>query len=218
MALSPNMLIIKEYVEDKYSDLITHIGVTNCRKIAGSQTYSQHSWPNAIDIHVTNEFKANSIEKSNGDAIFADLQRTFGDYLYEKIWWTTNHWNHIHVSTYPKGWLTPPCAGGELKIRFEDGTVQSVSEFPETIVKEDDLPYTEDQLIDIIQEAVAGMNMRHEISFWLQQSRIYDGIGELVSAHRAKTLGTTTLVELSDDDINELVDMLLDEQARRLAE
>lgn len=130
--LSPNMKVIKAWVEASF-DGITHVGVYNCRRISGSQTYSQHSWPNAIDIHVTNgTWTATPAEKAVGDAIFAALLDKFGDHLKEKLWWTMNHWNHIHVSTYPYGYSTPPCAGGAQRIKFKDGHVEYAA-FPLTI-------------------------------------------------------------------------------------
>ena len=124
MAITPNLNVVLQYVTALY-DL--PVGITNCRRIGGSQTYSQHSWSNAVDIHTTN--------KDLQDDIAADLRATFGDALRNVLTWRFNsaHWNHVHVDMWPKGWLTPPCRGGELKIKYKDGHVTINEPFPSNI-------------------------------------------------------------------------------------
>ncbi|KKL22192.1 hypothetical protein LCGC14_2437910, partial [marine sediment metagenome] len=65
--MTPNLRIINDYIKVSY-DLA--IGVTNCRRISGSQTYSQHSWSNAIDIYTSN--------KGLQDDIAIALKKEFG--------------------------------------------------------------------------------------------------------------------------------------------
>lgn len=57
-----------------------------------------------------------------------------------------------------------------------------------------------------IAAAVHAANMRHDITFWLQQNRIYDWVNELVSAHRSKSLGVS--VELDAADIQAIADAI----------
>jgi hypothetical protein len=122
--MTPQFKYVYDYVKSKYG---LHIGVTNCRKISGSQTYSQHSWSNAGDIYTT--------DKNLHDEISVDLRATFGSHINNILTWRYNdaHWNHVHVDMWPKGWLTPPCvAGGPNKIKYKDGTVVE-GPFPDLI-------------------------------------------------------------------------------------
>jgi hypothetical protein len=128
VARTPNFNVVYEYVKAVY-DL--PIGVTNCRRIAGSQTFSQHSWSNAGDIYTTN--------KDLQDVIAINLERVFGDHIRNILTWRYNpaHWNHIHIDMWPRGWLTPPCAGGPLRIKYRDGTISN-GPFPLSITEEDE--------------------------------------------------------------------------------
>jgi len=127
--MTPNLRIVNDYIRAKYG---LAIGVTNCRKIAGSQTYSQHSWSNAGDIYTTN--------KDLQDKVAADIKATFGPHVRNVLTWRYNaaHWNHVHVDMWPKGWLTPPCDGGTQLIKYKDGTVASTA-FPLTIEEDTDM-------------------------------------------------------------------------------
>jgi len=127
--MTPNLKIIYDYIKAKYG---LAIGVTNCRKISGSQTYSQHSWSNAGDIYTP--------DKGLQDTLAADLRMTFGSHVRNILTWRYNdaHWNHVHVDMWPKGWLTPPCAGGVQRIKFEDGHVE-YAPFPLTIEEDIDM-------------------------------------------------------------------------------
>ena len=116
MAMTPNMQAVHDYVKLYYLE----VGVYNCRKIANSQTYSQHSWSNANDIYTE--------DKDLQDTIAADLEDKFGDQIRNILTWRYNaaHWNHVHVDMWPKGYLTPPCAGGSLRVKHKDGSIGSV--------------------------------------------------------------------------------------------
>ncbi|KKK60229.1 hypothetical protein LCGC14_3026440 [marine sediment metagenome] len=128
--MTPNLRIINDYIKVKY-DLAT--GVTSCRRISGSQTYSQHSWSNAGDIYTSDRFLQRTIA--------ADLKASFGDAICNILTYEYNaaHWNHIHVDLWPKGWLIPPCAGGQLRIKDRDGTVTYGVPFPLTIKEDTDM-------------------------------------------------------------------------------
>lgn len=142
MPRTPNLNVVYEYVKAVY-DL--PIGVTSCRRIAGSQTYSQHSWSNAGDIYTTN--------KDLQDRIAADLWAGFGEHIRNILTWRYNaaHWNHIHVDMWPKGWLTPPCKGGALRIKYADGNITVGEPFPMSI-KEEDMPLTEKEMNKIAEK------------------------------------------------------------------
>jgi hypothetical protein len=81
-----------------------------------------------LDLHVAT--------KRDGDIVYDALMEEFEGHVYEHIWQKPGHYDHIHFSTYPKGWLTPPCAGGTQRIKYEDGTVVN-GPFPLTIEGDD---------------------------------------------------------------------------------
>ena len=110
--MTPNLEVVVDYVRAEY-DLA--VGITNCRKISGSSTWSQHSWSNAADIYVT--------DKALGDRIVADLYDKFGEHVRYMLWWRKNHYNHIHVDMWPYGYSVPPCAGGRMQVKNKDGTL-----------------------------------------------------------------------------------------------
>ena len=109
--MTPNLEVVVDYVKAEYG---LPVGITNCRKISGKRTWSQHSWSNAADIYTTN--------KALGDRIVADLYDKFGEHIRYVLWWRASHYNHIHVDMWPYGYGTPPCAGGHMKVKNKDGT------------------------------------------------------------------------------------------------
>ena len=115
--MTPNMQVVHDYVLRDYG---RDVGVYTCRRISGSQTYSQHSWSNANDIYTE--------DKGLQDQIAADIKYQFGDNIRNVLTWRYNaaHWNHLHVDMWPKGYLTPPCKGALLRVKHKNGNIGSV--------------------------------------------------------------------------------------------
>lgn len=113
------------------SDLIDHGGVYNCRPVAGSTTFSQHSWGNAVDLFPTSGGDHNV--KRHGIAanlVWQATHRTFAnrglripvaqviDHDARRIWEPARGWftytgttgDHVHVSGAPMFYGRPPCA------------------------------------------------------------------------------------------------------------
>jgi len=111
--MTPNIQVVHDYVKANYG---LQAGVTNCRKISGSVSWSQHSWSNANDFYTS--------DKALQDRIAADLKAEYGSHIRNVLTWRYNaaHWNHIHVDMWPKGLYTPPCAGGALRVKHKDGS------------------------------------------------------------------------------------------------
>lgn len=83
-------------------------GVCNCRRASHNQNiYSQHAgWKGgcrAIDLHAAT--------KSEGDALVRAIKGKFGDRV-TCVWWTTNHYDHVHIEVRPRKTGVPVCAGG----------------------------------------------------------------------------------------------------------
>ena len=196
--MTPNLRIVYDYIKAKYG---LSIGVTNCRKISGSQTYSQHSWSNAGDIYTTSH--------SLQDAIRNDLWDTFGsDVIRHTLTWRYNaaHWNHVHVDLWPKGWLTPPCvAGGVNKIKFRDGTVQ-IAPFPLTINEEVDMAILSDaEQIELQQFLQELEDIKSNVSFvrylipWFRKWRSFEPADFAAEGECECTLPATESVTILRD-------------------
>lgn len=100
-------------------------GVWNCRKISGSSAWSQHSWGNALDLR--HEDTGYSTGAKN-QAFLDDVHRWIKTYQWELsvrvlLWRVRDHFDHIHMDGWPKGYGTPPCAGGSLRMQYNSGTV-----------------------------------------------------------------------------------------------
>lgn len=148
--MTPNLEVLVNHVKRQdYYDNVYHLGVHNCRRIANSQTFSQHSWSNAVDIHVTSgAWTATPEEKAVGDLINADLEDAFGDHIRTLLWWRRDHWNHLHVDMWPYGYLTPPCAGGALRVKYANGHYTTGEPFPLTIEEDDELTPEQEAIIE----------------------------------------------------------------------
>ncbi len=162
------MQVVYDFAKRNYS---LQIGVYNCRRISGSQTYSQHSWSNAIDIYTAN--------KGFQDRMAAELKKEFGPHIRNILTWRYNaaHWNHIHVSMWPKGLYTPPCKGGALRVKHKDGTRGTV--FTSNI-GDDDLSILSDNEQKELQKFLAELRgINSNVSFvkylipWFRKWRSY---------------------------------------------
>lgn len=75
--------------------------VFNCRRIAGTSSWSQHAFANAVDIfgqeRVLDEVARYARSRSDVRTV---------------LWQVRDHYDHVHVDFHPKGTNTPPCAGG----------------------------------------------------------------------------------------------------------
>ena len=104
-----------------------------------------------ISLQLMNLWEEGDVALSQ-DEIAANLNDNFGEHIRNILTWRYNaaHWNHIHVDMWPKGWLTPPCAGGQLRIKYKDGTVTIGEPFPLTIEEEEMI--SEEQIAQDIED------------------------------------------------------------------
>ncbi len=113
---------------------VDHAGVYNCRRIAGSTTWSQHAWGNASDIfpRADGALAAEACERIARTVVRNATRRTVAnrgrrlrvaeviDHANGRIWTPSRGWHayggnrgpHVHVSGAPLRTGTPPCAGG----------------------------------------------------------------------------------------------------------
>lgn len=112
---------------------IASAGVYNCRNVAGSSTYSQHSWGNAIDFFPKAQLGKDvnlTLRQIADKYVFQATHRTVQnhfrklpisqviDHNNRRIWERGKGWftytgttgAHVHVSGEPMREGTPPCA------------------------------------------------------------------------------------------------------------
>ncbi|MFQ5516396.1 MAG: hypothetical protein ACE5E8_02380, partial [Acidimicrobiia bacterium] len=127
--MTPNLQVLYDGVHSAFPD-VGSMGVTNCRHIAGSASWSQHAWSNAWDITSPASMRVNGL--SDEHYTYLDGVSAFVDQFEVrfKLWRRPNHYDHIHVDMWPYGYGTPPCVGGMLQTRWPDSTISSSWEAP----------------------------------------------------------------------------------------
>jgi len=124
---APVARAIKVAQRAKFSKYIYQAGVYNCRKIDGTNTWSQHSWGNAVDLFtrsaLNNKRAANGIVYQTTHRTIAnkfkklDVYRVI-DHENSRDWVKGAGWTkyggakglHVHVEGDPVKTGTPPCA------------------------------------------------------------------------------------------------------------
>ena len=97
-------------------------GRYKCRTIAGSSTYSQHSWGNARDLYAPVDHPD---PKAFIDKVMAFIEENREPLNIKlTLWQVRDHYSHGHVDFWPHGYDVPPCDGGELQFSYPDGTVE----------------------------------------------------------------------------------------------
>ena len=99
-----------------------------------------------------------------------------------RLWRVKNHYNHIHVDFWPRGWATPPCAGGSPRYKYPDGheepTARLLNEYTE------EAPLNLEALVraafDSGNPAVQG-----DVNYWLELARTDPTNEEFYSLFRA---------------------------------
>lgn len=100
-----------EFATEIAAGEITHIGTFNCRRKnhKPEAPWSEHSWPNAADIHVKTK------DGPVGDRLAAWM-RSRPDLWSEVFWKIALHHDHVHGTAAPRrnfdNTQVPPCAGG----------------------------------------------------------------------------------------------------------
>ena len=110
-------------LQEAFPDLKS--GHWNCRPISGTSTWSQHSWGNAGDLyHEDYGYSTDPAAQAFLDQVHAWI-KTYQEELSIRtlIWRKRDHFNHIHIDGWPKGYGLPPCKGGSLRMQYNDGRV-----------------------------------------------------------------------------------------------
>ena len=80
---------------------VTNMGIYNYRKIAGTNTWSEHAWANAVDFGVPS--------MAYGDTVKRWLANQTGRFNIDNLLWRVEgHYDHIHVDFNWNHGSTPP--------------------------------------------------------------------------------------------------------------
>jgi hypothetical protein len=96
---------------------IADLGIYNRRHIAGTNTWSQHAWGNAIDLTSPRWYGPrvswNPMHMAYMDNVCTWLQANRLELGIDRILWrTTNHYDHNHTQFTPRQTGTPPVITG----------------------------------------------------------------------------------------------------------
>lgn len=108
---------------------VTDIQPFNCRRIAGTLTWSQHAYGDG-----RTQF-GNGLDVMGPVAVLDDLvpriRAEFEPWIAHLLWRVKGHGPnfppvHFHVDLWPQGYGTPVCKGGSLRVRHRDGRIGTV--------------------------------------------------------------------------------------------
>jgi hypothetical protein len=112
---------------------VTGVGIFNCRKVAGSDSYSQHAWGNAADIFGPQFVRAAIVKWSLGRWVRKHYhihmiihQETYWEYpsFLPRHYNGIPHSTHVHVDFLPYHEGIPPCATA----RFDDEGQETITD------------------------------------------------------------------------------------------
>ncbi len=136
-------------LQEQFPDL--RGGHSNCRNIGSSSTPSQHAWPNARDLYHKNwGYSTHPTHQAYLDEVHAFITAHFDDLsIRTVIWRKKDHFNHIHIDGWPKGYGTPSCMGGLTRYQWPNGDVETFRKYqsPDPLNGYPDLPDKETPIV-----------------------------------------------------------------------
>lgn len=192
-------------IRRRFAGMFLSIGQYNRRKISGSTTWSQHSWGNALDIMVGGTLNTGTPEGlRNGDIMYAWLvanKKALG--IRYILWRRKNHYNHIHVDFWPKGYATPPVSStGIGSFQYSNGTKTSTR--IQLVPPEGDWVYEPIEEEIVLKRGDEGNSVKlyqRCLNEWLDEPIEVDGVyGQgteeaVTSYQKAADLGATGMID-----------------------
>lgn len=132
---TPAALRVKADVAAQFPGV--QFGVYNRRHLNNDPTraWSQHSWPNALDIYFTTPAGDTSASHQLMlDRVARFIRDRYMEYNVRYLLWRTdNHYDHIHVDFYPWGIGTPSLTRGGADNRYKtrSGTIITQAQLEE---------------------------------------------------------------------------------------
>jgi hypothetical protein len=142
--VTPQLAIVKSRLEEAWPSL--KYGIYNRRKIAGTTTWSQHSWPNAVDLFFTRYGDTSPVHQSMLEDLSEWLYfNTSLDEVRNTLWNIPAHYDHIHIDFWPRGYGVPSIVRGGVDNLYKtiDGRVISQAQLKQ---EGDEMPqFTEEE-------------------------------------------------------------------------
>jgi len=149
---------------DRFPKLL--FGVYNRRRIANSNSWSQHSWPNALDIFFTKYGDTSHKHQARLDKVAHWLRLNANTLQIRTLLWrTAGHWDHIHVDFWPKGYATPSrYRGGEDNLyKTIDGEVLTHADL---LALEEDMLQKGDKGLRVVAVQKQLLDLGYELPQW----------------------------------------------------
>jgi len=142
-------------------------GICNCRKIARTDIWSQHSDCNALDLyHADYGYSLDPAHQAFLDEVNAFILAHFDELsIRTRLWRKKDHFNHIHIDGWPKRYGLPSCAGATTsKWQYPNGDVVTLAKYasPDPLNGYNELPdaeIPEVTTVNIIQRGDSGFEV-----------------------------------------------------------
>jgi hypothetical protein len=119
----------KAEIEARFEGIV--FGIYKRRPIANSTRWSQHSWPNALDITYGGYGNTSPEAQAALDKVHAWLRANFSRLgIRTLLWRVKSHYDHIHVDFWPEGYGTPSLTrgGSDNRYRLPNGQIITQAE------------------------------------------------------------------------------------------
>lgn len=125
MDKTPNAQHIQDDLLARFPQL--RAGAWDCRRIAGSLTWSQHAY---TEVRPGADYEGNAVDVFGPVSILDQaveyLKAAYPTVIAHLLWRVKDHGPqyppvHFHFDTWPQGTGTPPCKGGPLRVKHRDG-------------------------------------------------------------------------------------------------
>jgi hypothetical protein len=164
-------------------------GIYNRRKISGSSRWSQHSWPNALDLYGPDK-SSSAEDQAFLDEVYQFL-RAHWDSLNLKValWRVRNHYNHIHIDFWPSGYGTPSLirGGSDNRYRYPDGSIRAETVLINTFDLEEDIMQNGDEGLRVVAVQNQLMALGYELPEYGADGDYGDETVEAVKAFQTDT-------------------------------
>lgn len=164
-------------------------GYYNRRKISGSSVWSQHSWPNALDVYGPG-LGSGPEDQAMLDEVYQFLRKHWDSLnLKVALWRVRNHYNHIHIDFWPSGYGTPSLirGGPDNRYRYPDGSIRRETVLLNTFDLEEDIMQNGDQGLRVVAVQKQLMELGYELPEYGADGDYGDETEEAVEAFQTDT-------------------------------
>ena len=143
--VTPSVANARELLTRRYPGL--RFGIYHRRMISGKTIWSQHSWPNALDLYYTVPYADDSGAHQAKLEVIARYCRDNFDEMQIRylLWRVPDHHGHIHMDFWPKGYGSPAASRGGDANRYKTKSGKLITQAQLVQEGEDDLALLSDE-------------------------------------------------------------------------